>query len=342
MRIGLLSECSRRRLPVIAGAPLILLFALIAAYLLRPAGCSARLATVASGLTNPRGLAIGPDELLYVAEAGTFETGGRVSRFQDGRIHPLLTRLPHSVNAGVEDVSASGVAFRRRDLYVAQGEASGDLAQALVRIPNGAAAPEKIADFAAFEARLNPDGHEEGSNPFAVIYDEAEDAFYVTDSGANALIRVQPDGKMEVVAAWKDNRVPTGLTRGPDGALYVTLFSPFPHDSNGGRVDRIGPDGSAQTVVPDLTTPIGIAFLPDGTMYVLEFSAGLRSHPKVEFIPDSGRLLRIVDQRREVVADKLPFPTAVLATVDGSLYLTLRGAISPPESGEVVRVEPCH
>ena len=109
----------RRKLPVIVGASLVSVCVLVAAYLLNPGGCSTRLVTVASGLTNPRGMTIGPDKLLYVAEAGTSETGGSVSRLEGGRPQPLLTRLPHSVNAGVEDVSASVVAFRQGELYVA-------------------------------------------------------------------------------------------------------------------------------------------------------------------------------------------------------------------------------
>ncbi|HEV8635484.1 MAG TPA: hypothetical protein VG370_14755 [Chloroflexota bacterium] len=118
------------------------------------APCATRSATVASGLTHPRGIARGPaafdariGRTLYVAEAGTEELGGRISRIdQQGRPVPVATGLPHSLNAGTEDVGPAGLAFRGDELYLAQGEASGDLASALLRIPAaGRGAPEKAA-----------------------------------------------------------------------------------------------------------------------------------------------------------------------------------------------------
>ena len=65
-----------------------------------------------------------------------------------------------------------------------------------------------------------------------------------------------------------------GLTAGPDGNLYVAQFSPAPYTAGTGRIDRVTPAGKVEEgVVRGLTTPIDVAFAPDGTMYVLQYAS---------------------------------------------------------------------
>jgi hypothetical protein len=339
----------RLRLVAAALAPL-----LLGCQALAP--CAARPETVAVGLTHPRGIARSPlpaagdgapgpgsAGALYVAEAGTAELGGRVSRIdRSGQPQPIATGLPHSINAGTEDVGPAGLAFRGEDLYLAQGEASGDLASALLRLPMARpGVPEKAADLAAFEQTRNPDDAEVGSNPFGLLHDAAEDAFYLTDAGGNSLLRVSPGGEITPVAVWRDGAVPTGLARGADGALYVALFSRFPHQAGRGRVDRVGPDGAVATTVDGLTQPIAVGFAPDGSMLVLEFASRFQTRPSLAFAPTSGRLLRLRDGRREVVARRLPFPTAMLVDGDGAVLISLGGAVTGPGRGSIARLVLC-
>lgn len=303
-------------------------------------GCAAQQRQVASRLTGPRGLALGPDGALYVTETGTAATGSRVSRIgADGSRHTVVDHLPYAVHAGIEETGAAAIAFRHDELYILQGYGSAEQSRALLQV--GRNGLEKLADFAAFEEQYDPDGAPGGSNPFAMLYDSTADVFYVSDAGANALLRVQADGTIEVVAVWKDNRVPVGFARGPDGSLYVALFSPFPHEPGQGRIDRVWPDGTVQVAVAGLTMPIGVAFGPDGALYVLEFADSLQLRPQLGFRPRSGRLLAITGARRQVLLDRLPYPTALLAAPNGDLFVSISGAFSPPESGTVVRVTPC-
>jgi hypothetical protein len=302
------------------------------------AGCPVGMEVVARGLSHPRGVALGPDGALYVAEAGNDEIGGRVSRSAPGRARETLAAgLPHSVNAGVEDVGAAAVGFLAGELYALSGEAGGELASSLLRLRDGRV--ETAADLLAVESRLNPDRAGVESNPFAMLPDG--DAFLVVDSAANALLRVGPDGAAAVVAAFTDNPVPTGLARGPDGGLYLALFGGWPHDPGRGRIDRVGPDGRPQTLVAGLTMPIGLAFDRLGVLHVLEFSAGLDLHPRLRFRPESGRLLRVVGGRAEAVVEGLRYPTALAVDPSGALLIADRGAMSSPGSGVVLRYQPC-
>jgi hypothetical protein len=300
--------------------------------------CRAGIATVATGLTNPRGVARGPDGLLYVAEAGVEATGGRLSRVgADGAVTTLVEGLPHSVNAGTEDVGASAVAFRNGETYIAIGEGSGELGSSIVRLPPSGA-PVKVADLARYELSRNPDDLEVQSNPFALLYDAAGDRFLVTDAAGNALLAVTPDGDVSTLAVWRDGVVPTGMALADDG-VYVALLGRFPHPPQNGRLDRVGPDGTVVTIARRLSMPIGVGLAPTGERFALEFASSMRTTPRLEFVPRTGRLLRI-GRGIEVVADGLTYPTALLVEEEGVL-VSLVGAMGGVGSGSVARITPC-
>jgi sugar lactone lactonase YvrE len=312
---------------------------------LSPRACT-RLEPVAAGFANPRGLAIGADGTIAVAESGNEDLGGRVSIVRpNGQIVRVRSGLPHSVNAGVEDVGPSGVAYRRGALYVANGEASGELASKIYRLdPDGQATV--TADPHAFEWRFDPDGDLPESNPFALVYDPSADLFYMTDAAANSLLRIQPDGRIDLLAVWHDGVVPTGLVLGPDRALYVTLFGRFPHPPEAGRIDRVQVRSDAspspvETIATELSMPIGLAFDRQGDMLVVEFASRMETLPSIRFRPDSGRVVRVTRTGRETVVDRLPFPTAILADPNGGYLIALGGAMSAAETGRIARLYPC-
>lgn len=130
---------------------------------------------------------------------------------------------------------------------------------------------------------------------------------FVTFSGSRgqdapvSIYVVRPDGTREPYVSGLPN--PTSMAVGPDGALYVS--SRFD-----GSVLRVEPGGgSVATVATDLGVACGIAFAPDGSLYV-----GDRS----------GSILRVVDQKATQIAALPPSVAAFHLAFgpDGALYVS--------------------
>jgi hypothetical protein len=191
---------------------------------------------------------------------------GSVSRYWKGRQERVAEGLPSLAEAsgagpvaGPQDVSFQG----RGNMYVtiglganpalrAQLGARGLTLGTLVRVqPDGRW--DVAADVAALEASADPDGDGADSNPYGVLAEAGRQ--YVTDAGGNSLLEVRTNGALGLVATFPTvqvpppppgtglppipvaQSVPTGLTRGPDGALYVGTLTGFPFAP--GRADGL-------------------------------------------------------------------------------------------------------
>jgi DNA-binding beta-propeller fold protein YncE len=180
------------------------------------------------------------------------------------------------------------------------------------------------------------------ANPYAMVPDPANRRFLVTDGASGRVLAAGLDGRIRVYSPVEGHEVLTGITWGPDGRLYVASFSQLPHRAGAGTILSIRPDGTAAVVVGNLTTPIDLAFDRAGHLYVLEFADG--DSLDEPYRNTVGRLLRFVRQgdgwgAGQVLVEALPYPTAMLLGPDGSLYLSIHGAFSPPGSGEVLRFD---
>jgi hypothetical protein len=124
--------------------------------------------------------------------------------------------------------------------------------------------------------------------------------------------------------------------------LHVASFSQLPHEAGQGAILRIRPDGTAEVVLANLTTPIDLAFDRSGRLYVLEF---VYARPTGDpYRAKTGRLLRFVPEgdrwtSGHVLVEGLPYPTALLFGPAHSLYISINGAFCPPHRGAVLRFD---
>jgi DNA-binding beta-propeller fold protein YncE len=311
----------------------------------------------AAGLNQPRGLAFDDAGDLFVAEAGaaaasepsnlpiTTNQSGRVLRITPGGARTtVVDGLPfmHYTDTSI-DVGPADVAVLDGALYVLTGEGYGQLSRALLRAPPGQP-PQMVAsilNFAMAGTRLGQmiGPNAVAANPYAMVAAPDNSALYIADGASGRVLRATLDGKIGVFAELPDLPPLTGLAFGPDGRLYVTMFSALPHAPGSGALWAADRSGKLALAADGLTMPIDVGFDAAGQMYVLEFGDGRQ--PERPYAAGVGRLLRIAhDGSRTVVLDRLNYPTAMIFSRAGDLYIAAGGAFSAPGHGAIVKI-PC-
>ena len=345
--------------------------------------------TIASGLSNPRGLNFAPNGDLYVAESGRGgngactpsppmpaiprcygETGSIARVLPQGGFERVLTGLPSLVQVpppggpppgtaegGPVDVSFVGTSFYvtmswggNPALRAGLGPKSHLFGNLLHATPSGQY--KVVADVAQHEVGANPGGGAIDSNPYGTV--ALPGRRIVADAGANALIEVLANGRTRTFALppllpnippipGPREPVPTSVTEGPDGALYVGLLTSFPFWRNSASVLRVESDGSSITpYVTGLTAVVDTAFDAGGALYILEVASGQAGPPPFNPGLGNGRLLRkCPGGTPTVLLAGLTFSSGVAIGPDGAAYLTNFG--TSPTAGEVLRLEvaPC-
>ncbi|WP_199239780.1 MULTISPECIES: ScyD/ScyE family protein [Kribbella] len=327
---------------------------------------------VASGLDSPRGLAFGPNGTLYVAEAGVGGTSpclphplgqicygatGAVTEVKRGHQNRVLTGLPSFALQGTPEVfGPSDVAPNGSgNLYVTLGLGAdpalrtalppeGQTAATLVRAKPSKGTFRLVADIGGFELSDNPDGGLPDSNPQGLL--STAGGQVVADAGGNSLLGVRQPGRISTLAVFPPRpvpspfggpdipmqAVPTTVTRGPDGALYVGQLTGFPFPVGGANVYRVEPGGQPEVVASGFTNIIDIAFGPDHSLYVLEIA-----HNGLLSGDTTGALIRVdANGSRTVIASEgLMMPTG-LALRDGKAYVSNCGVCA--DIGEVIAI----
>jgi hypothetical protein len=262
------------------------------------------------------GLAAAPDGSLLVADSGA-----GIVELRNGE-GSLVSALP-----GVDDIAPIG----RGSMFAITGgggpEGGEPPANAAKLFEVSRASVRQLADLGAFEARVNPDGGEVDSNPFAVA--AAGSQALVADAGGNDLLVVDRDGNVDWVATLPNElvssanlknlagcpaappeiafvcelpgtmpaeAVATSVAIGPDGAYYVGELKGIPAAPGTSRVWRIEPgtrhaacgtSPACQVVASGFTSIVDLSFAPDGSLYVVELDEA--SWPAVEFgLPSPG------------------------------------------------------
>jgi hypothetical protein len=297
---------------------------------------------VANGLDNPRGMSFGPDGSLFIAEAGRAGTRcsggscagstGAIARLTNGRLARVfsgLVSVGERDGIGVVGPHDVGIATVSGRVYTAIGDTPERprglpqrLAQQLGRMLRvNAIAPgsiEILAGLRDLEDTRNPDRGAKRSNPSGVAI-LGNDRF-VADAGGNDLL-LERDGNVSVLAVFPPiargvASAPAAVRVGPDGAVYVGEFGGPRARTGSARIWRVVPGQAPQVFARGFTRVSGLAFGPDRSLYVTEYSRDLRREDP------RGSIVRLLpDGRREVIGrNKLAFPGGIAVRGDGVIF----------------------
>ena len=325
----------------------------------------------ATNLNNPRGLAFGNGNQLFVAEAGTggandtigicpeqvpFPLGpltggltGRVSRITpSGNRQTVTEGLPStqtSALTGREVFGVTAVATHGNDVYVlvAAGCTKGNLNQpsALYKIePNGKRT--RIADLSAYyrahpPAVLDTD-HDPDGVPYALLRKNGD--WYILNANHGVLDKVASNGTITRVTDLTPlygHITPTTMAEGKDGNIYIANVGRVPHLDGQSILIKIDPTGAATTAATGLTSVLGLAVDCRGQFYALETATGSTGAPPF-FAKNTGRVVTLNNGTRTPIATGLNMPTGMTIGPNGNLFISHRGHgfSNLPGQGEII------
>jgi hypothetical protein len=301
------------------------------------------------GLSSPKGVAVSNGD--PVVAQGAFGEPGPVILFQRAGSPIKLTGPTNLVDVAVSPRDGTGWGLgpgpRVGHVYLFHRLGDGSVVTVLdvTRYQGYDPDPEDQDDFA------------EESNPYGLTVLPGGDAV-VADAANNDVIRVSPSGDVHTIARFglelistdhlppelglppmiTAEAVPTTVTVGPDGALYVGELKGFPFRIGTSHVWRLDPDAVGATCTPgvadddcsvyrDSFTAIqDIAFSPSGRLYVLELAAdGVLAFERgfnTGRFPPAVLLGVSADHRAEVAAGELSQPGGIAFNRGGQLFAT--------------------
>ena len=235
------------------------------------------------------------------------------------------------------------------------GTNASDLGQ-LVSLTPGSSTITPLDNVAAYDTQANysknnPDGTVIEANPYGLTALQGG-GFAVTDGGGNVVLNAQTNDStptlitsLPPVANPEFNgghglggptyqSVPTAITKGPDGNLYVGQYTGFPFITGAASVFQINPTtGAATPFVTGLTGITGLAFAPNGDLYIVDKTSSLIGPPSegqlIQYDPTTGK---------QIVLDTLgtgSVPTGIAVAPDNSVYISTLGAGA--NAGQVLR-----
>lgn len=316
----------------------------------------------ASNIAFPRGLKFGPDGYLYVATAGfggKDSTTGQcvqvippigpykgghtatiVKISSKGNVTTVAENLPSDINVPGFTSGVSDVEFIGDDLYALLvagcSHGNSDYPSAVLKVNRHNGKWSVIADLSTYflnnkvaapeEEDFEPDG-----TPYSLLFVKGN--FYVVEPNHGELIKVTTEGIVSRVldfSAHFGHIVPT-VEAFKHGNFFVGNLRTFPLVEGSSSIYKVTPSGDVTVFATGFTGVLGLAFDKKDRMYVLETSAG--GGPT----PGTGRVVRVNnDNSRDLIVDKLMFPTGMTFGPEGALYISNTG-FGPP-TGEILKV----
>jgi hypothetical protein len=331
------------------------------------AGSSA-VRVVAKGLANPRGVEIAADGSIFVAQAGVaghrcqgsgpdqmcFGFTGSIDRIAGGTRERYGAGFlsaggrDGSFSVGVDDVAIdpSGRVYGIVTTPGPHPERFGPVVAAqaghVVRVDRGSKTP--IGDsVGAYEFAHNPAGDNLDSDPYSIAWSPL--GFAVADAAGNSLLLVGQSGRVSTLATFPAQRftagrvaqsVPTSVVW-HNGAFYVGELGGDGTPVGKSRIWKVDPASRTATVYATGFTAItGVAFGPDGSMYVSELiKNGLAAAQKGDL---TGALIRVSPSgaRSELARGQLIAPAGVAVATDGTVYVATGSVF--PRKGQLVAI----
>lgn len=314
-----------------------------------------------SGLLQPKGLKMGPDGMIYVAESGTggdtkltvdgAETmighTGRISKINPatGERTTVIDGLPSQASEEGEAVGPADVAFIGSTLYYLQTH--GGAAYGFAGTPTGiyrvtaTGDAVLVADLGQWNIDNPPaaitDGVQQdvevGGNPYSL--NTRNSTFYVVDGNHNRLLKATTGGAITEVTEFPDHPVSTGLAFADDNNAYVAYLGVGPFLPDAGQVVKVNLTTGAITKVAS-----GVAMLtdvkvgPGGQLYALQFNDPQEAGAAF-FAPGTGKIVKVnANGTMSPVVTGLSFATFLL--FDGDTAYVSNFGIAP--IGQIIKI----
>ena len=188
-----------------------------------------------------------------------------------------------------------------------------------------------LANITAFEVSNNPHTFAIDSNPWDLVVRGSDT--YVTDAAGNSLVKADSANQVSLVHVFPNKNVnapgfpaevsaqtvPTGLTIGSDGALYIAQLSGFPFAPGSADVFRYDFVNQFTTFASGFSNLVNIAAGPDNSLYLLQYRNDF-------WASTPGSILKLgLNRSVETLFSGLTNPTALAVAPDGTIYVTNKG-----------------
>jgi len=195
-----------------------------------------------------------------------------------------------------------------------------------------------LANITGFEVSNNPHITAIDSNPWDLVVHGSDT--YVTDAAGNSLVKADSANQVSLVHVFPNKNVdiptnappflgypgvlpaqtvPTGLTIGSDGALYIAQLSGVPFAPGSADVFRYDFLNPVTTFASGFSNLVDIAAGPDNSLYLLQYRGDF-------WASTSGSILKLgLNGSVETLFSGLTNPTALAVAPDGTIYVTNNG-----------------